>query len=203
MGKNQEGNKTPVIVVKKRRSFSPPLSEKTDVISHSDTGQIPESVSAPVSSPVAETHIPEAPVRKKNKKTHRFPRPPHWTREFTHDCVEKVKRLFPHLRAEGGGFLPLKIGITSDIAAFLAEHPETELTLDEWSCAVHHITSRRVYLQRASVVGVPRYALNGLPVGHVSERDAQNSRRWLAWIESVQQRSVQHDAGEQPETSSS
>lgn len=33
MGKNQEERKTPVIVVKKRRTFSPPsLSEKTDII---------------------------------------------------------------------------------------------------------------------------------------------------------------------------
>lgn len=32
MGKNQEERKTPVIVVKKRRTFSPPsLSEKTDI----------------------------------------------------------------------------------------------------------------------------------------------------------------------------
>lgn len=33
MGKYQEERKTPVIVVKKRRTFSPPsLSEKTDII---------------------------------------------------------------------------------------------------------------------------------------------------------------------------
>ncbi|MGG5901345.1 ProQ/FINO family protein, partial [Escherichia coli] len=33
MGKNQEERKTPIIVVKKRRTFSPPsLSEKTDII---------------------------------------------------------------------------------------------------------------------------------------------------------------------------
>lgn len=33
MGKNQEERKAPVIVVKKRRTFSPPsLSEKTDII---------------------------------------------------------------------------------------------------------------------------------------------------------------------------
>ncbi|EFU33138.1 hypothetical protein HMPREF9350_05006 [Escherichia coli MS 85-1] len=119
------------------------------------------------------------PVKKK-KKRRRFPRQPHWTHEFTHDCVEKVKSLFPHLRAEGGGFLPLKIGITNDFAAFLTEHPETELTLDEWSCAISCITTRQVYLQRTAVAGIPRYGLDGLPAGQVSECDALNARRWLA-----------------------
>ncbi|KNY68796.1 hypothetical protein AGA25_19780 [Escherichia coli] len=110
----------------------------------------------------------------------RFPRQPHWTHEFTHNCVEKVKSLFPHLRAESGGFLPLKIGITNDFAAFLTEHPETELTLDEWSCAISCITTRQVYLLRTAVAGIPRYGLDGLPAGQVSECDAQNARRWLA-----------------------
>ncbi|WP_420203959.1 ProQ/FINO family protein, partial [Escherichia coli] len=109
-----------------------------------------------------------------------FPRQPHWTHEFTHNCVEKVKSLFPHLRAESGGFLPLKIGITNDFAAFLTEHPETELTLDEWSCAISCITTRQVYLLRTAVAGIPRYGLDGLPAGQVSECDAQNARRWLA-----------------------
>lgn len=91
-----------------------------------------------------------------------------------------MKSLFPHLRAEGGGFLPLKIGITNDFAAFLTEHPETELTLDEWSCAISCITTRQVYLQRTAVAGIPRYGLDGLPAGQVSECDALNARRWLA-----------------------
>lgn len=63
--------------------------------------------------------------------------------------------LFPQLRAEGGGFLPLKTGITRDITTYLAAHPETALTLDEWYCAVSCITSRRIYLQRTSVAGTP------------------------------------------------
>ncbi|EEV5967684.1 hypothetical protein EKP93_23135 [Escherichia coli] len=71
--------------------------------------------------------------------------------------MEKVKSLFPHLRAESGGFLPLKIGITNDFAAFLTEHPETELTLDEWSCAISCITTRQVYLLRTAVAGIARY----------------------------------------------
>lgn len=44
MGKNQEERKTPVIVVKKRRTFSPPsLSEKTDIIAPVFTEQTAES----------------------------------------------------------------------------------------------------------------------------------------------------------------
>ncbi|EFH1891624.1 proQ/FINO family protein, partial [Escherichia coli] len=111
------------------------------------------------------------------------PRPAHWTREYTHECVEKIKTLFPHLRAEGGGFIPLKIGISNDISAFLAENPDTELSMDEWFCAVSCITSRRVYLQRTSVAGVPRYGLDGHPDGQVSETEAQSAVQRLAITE--------------------
>lgn len=124
MEKHQEERKTPVIMVKKRRTFSPPsLSEQTDIIVPVSTEQATESTPAGIISSAVETHIPEAPARKKKKKRHRFPRPAHWTREYTHECVEKIKTLFPHLRAEGGGFIPLKIGISNDISAFLAEMP--------------------------------------------------------------------------------
>nr|AYU69411.1 hypothetical protein D0370_00125 [Escherichia coli] len=37
--------------------------------------------------------------------------------------------------------------------------------MDEWLCAVSCITSRRVYLQRTAVAGVPRYGLDGHPKG--------------------------------------
>lgn len=47
MGKNQEERKTPVIVVKKRRTFSlPSLSEKTDIIAPVFTEQTAESAPA-------------------------------------------------------------------------------------------------------------------------------------------------------------
>ncbi len=99
--------------------------------------------------------------------------------------MEKIKPLYPHLRAEGGGFIPLKIGISNDISAFLAEPPETELTMDEWLCAVSCLTSRRVYLQRTAVAGVPRYGygLDGHPHGQVSESEAQSAGRRLAILE--------------------
>ncbi|EJD7867994.1 proQ/FINO family protein, partial [Escherichia coli] len=166
------------------RTFSlPSLSEKTDIIAPVFTEQTAESAPAGINSSAVETHIPEAPARKKKKKRHRFPRPSHWTREYTHECVEKIKALFPHLRAEGGGFIPLKIGINNDISAFLAESPDTELSMDEWFCAVSCITSRRVYLQRTSVAGVPRYGLDGHPDGQVSETEAQSAVQRLAIIE--------------------
>lgn len=182
MEKNQEERPPPVIMVKKRRTFSPPsLSEKTDIIAPAFTEQAAELTPVGINSSAVEKHIPEAPARK--KKRHRFPRPAHWTREYTHECVEKIKTLFPHLRAEGGGFIPLKIGISNDISAFLAENPDTELSMDEWFCAVSCITSRRVYLQRTSVAGVPRYGLDGHPNGQVSETEAQSAVQRLAIIE--------------------
>ncbi|MGU4836961.1 proQ/FINO family protein, partial [Escherichia coli] len=51
MGKHQEERKTPVIVVKKRRTFSPPsLSEQTDIIVPVSTEQATESTPAGISS---------------------------------------------------------------------------------------------------------------------------------------------------------
>ena len=75
------------------------------------------------------------------------------------------------------------LGINNDISAFLAEHPETELTMDEWLCAMSCITSRRVYLQRTAFAGVPRYGLDGHPKGQVSESEAQSAGRRLATLE--------------------
>lgn len=103
MGKYQEEKKTPIIMVKKRRTLLPPsLSEKTGVIARSETVKMEDPVSVGSSSPAVDTHPPEASASKKKRKRRRFPRQPHWTHEFTHNCVEKVKSLFPHLRAESG-----------------------------------------------------------------------------------------------------
>ncbi|MDA4479712.1 proQ/FINO family protein, partial [Escherichia coli] len=77
--------------------------EKTGVNARSETENMEESVSECIISPSDDTHNNDAPACKKKKKILRFPRQPHWTHEFTHDCVEKVKSLFHHLRAEGGG----------------------------------------------------------------------------------------------------
>nr|AZF85424.1 hypothetical protein KADIGFNM_00087 [Salmonella enterica subsp. enterica serovar London] len=71
MGKYQEERKTPVIVVKKRRTFSPPsLSEKTDIIAPVFTEQTAESAPAGINSSAVETHIPKRqPGRRKRKDT--------------------------------------------------------------------------------------------------------------------------------------
>lgn len=60
---------------------------------------------------------------KKNKK---------WTPEFINTNLEKVKALFPLLRAEEGDFRPLKIGITKDVTDFIAQNSNAGLTLLEW-----------------------------------------------------------------------
>ncbi|WP_227005942.1 ProQ/FINO family protein, partial [Salmonella enterica] len=92
----------------------------------------------------------------------------------------KVKALFPLLRAEEGGFRPLKIGITRDVIDFLAQNPGAGLTLPEWQCAVRIITRRWKYLERISVPGALRYGIDGLPAGVVSEHEAQHARAFLA-----------------------
>ncbi len=63
MGKYQEEKKTPIIMVKKRRTLLPPsLSEKTGVIARSETEKMEESVSEGISSPAVDTHTPDAPA---------------------------------------------------------------------------------------------------------------------------------------------
>ncbi|EAP6509406.1 proQ/FINO family protein [Escherichia marmotae] len=181
MARNQE-KKTPVIVVKKRRVISPPpVVDKTASV----TPSVPEVAASSTSDAGLPAAIPDASPapaagQKKKGRPPRRPLREHWTREFTDRCMEKVKAIFPHLRAEGGGFLPLRVGISRDIPAWLAEHPEAGLTRDEWDCAVSCITSRRVYLLRTAVTGATRYDLDGKPAGQVSEDEAKNAQRWLA-----------------------
>ncbi|EEJ4252279.1 proQ/FINO family protein [Salmonella enterica subsp. enterica serovar 4,[5],12:b:-] len=199
MGNSRE-KKTPVILVKKRRVFSlPPENEQNEVTMTA----IPDVTPAPATSDTTPPAVtpdaataPAAAGKKKKGRAPRRPRPPHWTREFTDQCVEKVKAIFPHLRAEGGGFLPLKVGISRDIPAWLAEHPDAGLTLDEWECAVFCITSRRVYLQRTSVPGAIRYDLDGKPAGQVSEDEAKNAQHRLVILERRrQERLAAHQNG--------
>ncbi len=109
MARNQE-KKTPVIVVKKRRVISPPpVVDKTASV----TPSVPEVTAPPAA---ADAGLPAAGQKKKGRPPRR-PLREHWTREFTDRCMEKVKAIFPHLRAEGGGFLPLRVGISRDIPA--------------------------------------------------------------------------------------
>ncbi|CSI56314.1 ProQ/FINO family [Shigella sonnei] len=68
--------------------------------------------------------------------------------------MEKIKALFPHLRAEGGGFIPLKIGINNDISAFLAEQDRI-----------------RAEQRAAEVVVLPLVPAAGLPAGGTSATD--------------------------------
>ncbi len=69
MGKYQEEKKTPIIMVKKRRTLLPPsLSEKTGVIARSETVKMEDPVSVGSSSPAVDTHpLKLLPVRKKEK----------------------------------------------------------------------------------------------------------------------------------------
>lgn len=102
MGKYQEEKKTPIIMVKKRRTLLPPsLSEKTGVIARSETVKMEDPVSVGSSSPAVDTHpLKLLPVRKRKRR--RFPRQPHWTHEFTHNCVEKLSLCFPIFAQKAG-----------------------------------------------------------------------------------------------------
>ncbi|EBP3237011.1 hypothetical protein QQ16_19620 [Salmonella enterica] len=152
---------TPVIVMKKRRHIiSPPPTEEYVI-----TPPLPELPSGTV-----ENEMP-AYQAKKNKK---------WTPEFINTSLEKVKALFPLLRAEEGDFRPLKIGITKDVTDFITQNPDAGLTLPEWQCAARIITHRWKYLERISVPGTIRYGIDGLSTGVVSEHEARHTRAFLA-----------------------
>ncbi|EAY4115696.1 ProQ/FINO family protein [Salmonella enterica] len=152
---------TPVIVMKKRRHIiSPPPTEEYVI-----TPPLPELPSGTV-----ENEMP-AYQAKKNKK---------WTPEFINTSLEKVKALFPLLRAEEGDFRPLKIGITKDVTDFITQNPDAGLTLPEWQCAARIITHRWKYLVRISVPGTIRYGIDGLSTGVVSEHEARHTRAFLA-----------------------
>ncbi len=166
MSRNQE-KKTPVIVVKKRRVISPlPVVDKTESV----TPSVPEVAAPPASDA-------DASAAGQNKKG-RPPRRPlreHWTREFTDQCMEKVKAIFPHFRAKGGGFLPLKVGISRDIPGWLS-------TLKPGSPGMNGTVPHPVSPPAVSicVTGVTRYDLDGKPAGLVSEDEAKNAQRCLA-----------------------
>ncbi|EAN0641423.1 hypothetical protein P1J85_004449 [Salmonella enterica] len=158
---------TPVIVMKKKRHIiSPPPTEEHVIIPPlPELPELPELPSGTVENKMS------AHQAKKNKK---------WTPEFINTSLEKVKALFPLLRAEEGGFRPLKIGITRDVTDFIAQNPDAGLTLPEWQCAARIITRRWKYLERISVSGTIRYGIDGLPAGVVSEHEARHARAFLA-----------------------
>ncbi|ECI3633250.1 hypothetical protein DK762_20360 [Salmonella enterica subsp. houtenae] len=152
---------TPVIVIKKKRHVITASLTEEQVTSSAPSEILPGPVES--SSPAHQT--------KKNKK---------WTPEFINTSLEKVKALFPLLRAEEGGGRPLKIGITRDVTDFIAQNPDAGLTLPEWQCAARIITRRWKYLERISVPGALRYGIDGLPAGVVSEHEARHARAFLA-----------------------
>lgn len=123
MARNQE-KKTPVIVVKKRRVISPQsVVDTTETVMPPvpEVAAPPAAADAQVVAPIPDASPAPAAVGKKKKgRPPRRPLRELWTREFTDQCMEKVKAIFQHLRAEGGGFLPLKVGISRDIPAWLS-----------------------------------------------------------------------------------
>lgn len=151
---------TPVIVMKKKRHIISPSPTEEHVIS---------SVSGTSFRDCGKRNTGTS--DKKNRK---------WTPEFINTSIEKVKAIFPLLRAEEGGFRPLKIGITRDVTDFIAQNPDAGLTLPECQCAARIITRRWKYLERISVPGALRYGIDGLPAGVVSEHEARHACAFLA-----------------------
>nr|QUN03736.1 hypothetical protein [Escherichia coli] len=47
-------------------------------------------------------------------------------------------------------------------------------------CNILHHHPTGISAACTAVAGIPRYGLDGLPTGQVSECDAQNAERWLA-----------------------
>ncbi|ELP2906447.1 hypothetical protein R0P26_003779 [Escherichia coli O5] len=165
---------SPVVIIKKKRRI---LSHQDDAVQ-----AVPDDIKpAPVMEFKTDSLPPEIPAtvagfpeqqkktgrkKKKKKKNNR------WNHEFIRHSLDCVKKTFPQLRAEEGGYHAFKIGISKDVMAFISASPECGLTVKEWSCAVRMITGGYKYLQRISVAGTPRYGLDGKVHGTVTEEEA-------------------------------
>lgn len=151
----------PVIIVKKHRHIS---STPTENESKIQNGNIP----------VEKPSSPESPIVVNPRKKSRYP-----SQEYINACRKKVMAIFPLLWKDDV-VRPLKVGITRDVIEYLATHPDADLSISEWRCAVRGLTLRWVYLEKLSVPGTVRYDLNGEPAGTVSASEAAYAESCLA-----------------------
>ncbi|EEC1444779.1 hypothetical protein GJY44_18070 [Salmonella enterica] len=95
------------------------------------------------------------------------------------------RQVFPLLWPEDNTFRPIKIGILSDVEAFINENPGCGLSLHDCRCVLSWVTGRLTYLCLFST-GAVRYDLDGVPSGTVSDRDVfyagQTTERILRFL---------------------
>lgn len=93
------------------------------------------------------------------------------------DAVHQVAAVFPHLwpQVKERQFRAMKNGITEDVLAWIAAHPEGGLSVATWKKAICFVVSRIEYL-RAVSEGAVRVDLNGEAAGTVTKSEAQHAR---------------------------
>lgn len=70
----------------------------------------------------------------------------------------------------------MKVGILSNVEAFINENPGCGLSLHDCRCVLSWVTGRLTYLCLFST-GAVRYDLDGVPSGTVSDRDILYARQ--------------------------
>ncbi|EJS9685020.1 hypothetical protein N2H00_005219, partial [Escherichia coli] len=169
---------SPVVIIKKKRRI---LFHQDDAVQ-----AVPDDIKpAPVMEFKTDSLPPEIPAtvvgspeqqKKTGRKKKKKKKNNGWSHEFIRHSLDCVKKIFPQLRAEEGGYHAFKIGISKDVMAFISSSPECGLTVKEWDCAVRMITGGYKYLQRISVAGTPRYGLDGKVHGTVTEEEALHAQ---------------------------
>ncbi|EDU3770990.1 hypothetical protein DAX92_27460 [Salmonella enterica subsp. enterica] len=160
--------KSPVIVVKKKRQFTlTPVTKNVAAPPAPDA----EKTTAPLTEPPAlKKQLPPSGLNKKQRK---YLRRKQERRDILRNGRQKLplfRQVFPLLWPEDNTFRPIKIGILSDVEAFINENPGCGLSLHDCRCVLSWVTGRLTYLCLFST-GAVRYDLNGVPSGTVSDRD--------------------------------
>ncbi|HCA3884874.1 TPA: hypothetical protein MPK85_005642 [Salmonella enterica] len=86
------------------------------------------------------------------------------------------RQLFPLLWPEDNAFRPMKVGILSNVEAFINENPGCGLSLHDCRCVLSWVAQDLSYLSLFTP-GALRYDLSGLPAGTVSDRDILYARQ--------------------------
>ncbi|EGL7120491.1 hypothetical protein IMT85_004429 [Salmonella enterica] len=176
--------KSPVIVVKKKRQFTlTPVTENVAATPATDA----EKITAPPAEGAEQLPSPPSGMSKKQRK---YLRRKQERRDRLRNGRLKLplfRQVFPLLWPEDHALRLVKVGITRDAEAFVNANPDCGLSPHDCRCVFAWVASRLPYLRLFSP-GAVRYDLNGLPAGTVSDREVLRARQTAESILRFQKR---------------
>ncbi|HBJ6962157.1 TPA: hypothetical protein LC430_004921 [Salmonella enterica subsp. enterica serovar Duisburg] len=165
--------KSPVIVVKKKRQFTlTPVTENVAATPATDA----EKITAPPAEGAEQLPSPPSGMSKKQRK---YLRRKQERRDRLRNGRLKLplfRQVFPLLWPEDHAFRLVKVGITRDAEAFVNANPDCGLSPHDCRCVFAWVTHGLPYLRLFSP-GAVRYDLCGLPAGTVSDREVLRARQ--------------------------